>query len=170
MIRKPDHGAIVAAQHGLKRSPKWSWVQKAFEKAFPYCFCCGKKKKFPNGRGLQTHHIFPYHYVILAGRPDLELDKRNLGNFCEDEKGIVTEDHHLIVGHNGDFRNFSPTAMEDATKTFHGMSKAKILTDPRYIKKTKNRPKLWKDMTAKERKAFRKMLDKIFPFAEQDNG
>jgi hypothetical protein len=34
-----------------------------------------------------VHHIFPFHYCIALGRPDLELDDRNLITLCEDEQG-----------------------------------------------------------------------------------
>jgi len=45
--------------------------------------CC---KPGTNTRaGLQVHHIFPFHYCIALGRPDLELDDRNLITLCEDD-------------------------------------------------------------------------------------
>ena len=51
------------------------------------------------------HHIFPFHYCIALGRPDLELDDRNLITLCEDEAGKPGQNHHLLVGHLDDFES-----------------------------------------------------------------
>jgi len=57
------------------RSPEWPRVERVHLRRQPRCMCC---KPGTNPRaGLQVHRIFPFHYCIALGRPDLELDDRN---------------------------------------------------------------------------------------------
>jgi hypothetical protein len=59
------------------RSPEWPRVERLHLQRQPRCMCC---KPGANTRaGLQVHHIFPFHYCIALGRPDLELDDRKGG-------------------------------------------------------------------------------------------
>ncbi len=43
-------------------------------------------------------NIFPFHYCIALGRPDLELGQRNLITLCEDEAGHPADNHHYEAG------------------------------------------------------------------------
>jgi len=71
-----DYGARVAASFEIERSRHWPEVVKRHLARQPYCVCCK-----PNVRNLglvQVHHVFPFHYCVAPGRPDLALDERNL--------------------------------------------------------------------------------------------
>lgn len=97
-----DHGLVVAQKHGIERSPKWPATQEAYRKAHPYCAACGSAEK------IQIHHVYPFHEVVAVGRPDLELDWRNLISLCENP-GM---DCHLKVGHLGFFQSYNPSVRE----------------------------------------------------------
>src|SRR6185312_2603434 len=159
----PDHGAAAAAEHGLARSPHWPHVEKAFRKAHPHCVACAPDA---SDHAVQVHHRAPFHYVVSLGRPDLELDPRNLVSLCETEEGKPAEDHHLLIGHLGNFRAGNLEVLEDAATTFHGMTSEAIRSDPRWLDKEKNgRIKPLDEMTDDEKAAFRVMLDVRFPLA-----
>jgi 5-methylcytosine-specific restriction endonuclease McrA len=55
----------------LPRSPQWPEVQRAcLEKSNYTCAACGIQ-----GKGLiQVHHIIPFQYCIVYGRPELEFN------------------------------------------------------------------------------------------------
>src|SRR5271156_5004266 len=129
-----DHGheeALRTIGHG--RSPRWAACEKTFRGVHPQCVCCLVKST----THIQIHHRFPFHYCVALGRPDLELDMRNLITLCE-WPSHPSPDHHLIVGHLDDFQSSNLDVAEDAS-TFRGMSAAKIKSDPRWIAKVKNR-------------------------------
>src|SRR5262249_40052921 len=98
-----DHGELEAAKFDIRRSPEWPKVEKAHLAKQAHCICC--RPGYKSEAGLQVHHIFPFHYCIALGRPDLELDDRNLITLCENEKSEPGEDHHLLVGHLDDFQS-----------------------------------------------------------------
>ena len=66
------------------RSGKWPRVRKQHLKAFPFCACCGGKKK------LEVHHVIPYSLDRK-----LELDPSNLVTLCDHMRC------HLLIGHLG---------------------------------------------------------------------
>ena len=51
--------------------------------------------------------IFLFHYVVLVGRPDLELDPRNLLTLC------IRPDceHHVLLGYLGDYESYNPKVL-----------------------------------------------------------
>jgi hypothetical protein len=157
--RKIDHGSIEAAKHGIARSPHWRAVEKQHLKSNPLCVACGKASK----AGLQVHHHFPFHYAIALGRPDLELDQRNLITLCETEVGKPGNNHHLDIGHLDNFKSSNLDVVTDARKTFHGMTSEQIEVDKRWRKKIANRLKPLNLMTGAEKKAFRKLMDSTYP-------
>jgi hypothetical protein len=86
-----DHGARVAAVFGIHRSPHWSEVARKHLARQPRCICCRPDSP---GQGIpQVHHIFPFHYCVALGRPDLELDERNLITLCGWSRDHVVENH-----------------------------------------------------------------------------
>jgi hypothetical protein len=161
--RKPNHGDIEAARHGIARSPKWRAVEKKYLKENPICVACGKKTKFP----LQVHHVHCFHVVVALGRPDLELDPRNLLTLCEDEAGRKSNQHHLLVGHLNSFRSANINALTDARKTFKGMTKKQIEVSPKWLALVKTRLKALDEMTAAEKKALRADMDRDFPLVKK---
>ena len=120
-MRSPVHPEDAGgARHGIQRSPAWPHAEKLHLQLQPTCVCC-KPGMHPNA-GVQVHHIFPFHYVIALGRPDLELDQRNLITLCENEEGKPGENHHLLVGHLDSFQSSNLSVVEHAEKTFFGNS------------------------------------------------
>jgi hypothetical protein len=79
-------------------------------KAHPACAACGLMRPsilHPLARRrtiLNVHHIKPFHLF-----PALELDETNLITLCRSG-----EDHHLMVGHLGDWSNWNPNVVRDA--------------------------------------------------------
>lgn len=142
---------------GHGRSLHWSAVARAFRKLHPQCACC----IVPSTKHAQVHHRFPFHYCVALGRPDLELDMRNLITLCE-WPSHRSPDHHLIIGHLGNFRSANLTVAEDAA-TFRGMSLAKIRTDPRWLKKVESRLKPLDQMTVKDKASFTRLMTATFP-------
>lgn len=161
MANKIDHGAVEAARHGVARSPEWPKVEKAHLDKQPRCVCC--KPGTNTGAGLQVHHIFPFHYCIKLGRPDLELDDRNLITLCESEENKPGENHHLLVGHLDDFASSNLNVTRDADKTFYGMTKAQIEANAEWLKEKAARLKPLDEMTDTDKKNFTNLMNKHFP-------
>ncbi len=156
-----DHGAVIAAQHGIERSPHWPVVEKAHLKLQPYCVACKPGTNIT--AGLQVHHIFPFHYCIALGRPDLELDLRNLITLCEHEESRPGDNHHLLIGHLDDFKSSNLVALEDAENTFFGMSAADIKQSKVWLDKKQSRLKPLEQMTQQEKDDFTALMNKTFP-------
>ena len=156
-----DHGAMIAALFGISRSPEWPKTQKAHLKKEPHCVAC--RQRVNQLYGLQVHHIFPFHYCISLGRPDLELDQRNLITLCETEAGHKADNHHLLIGHLDDFESSNLSVSIDARKTFFGMTEAQIKSNPQWRMKKVKRLKPLDKMTAKDKGTFKALMNKIFP-------
>ena len=153
-----DRGAQEALRTiGRARSSKWSGVERAFRKLHPQCVCC----VVASTKHVQIHHRFPFHYCVALGRPDLELDMRNLITLCE-WPSHKNPDHHLMVGHLDDFQSSNLDVAEDAV-TFRGMSEAQIRRDARWIAKVKLRLVPLDQMTAKDKASFTKRMNATFP-------
>ncbi|MDA8413007.1 MAG: hypothetical protein M0023_04375 [Desulfobacteraceae bacterium] len=154
-MRIADHTTAEAARHGIARSPHWPKVEKAFAAENPLCACCGKGP-------IQVHHRFPFHYVIALGRPDLELDPRNLISLCESEKGIEDDNHHLLIGHLDDFKSSNMTVSDDVI-LFAGLTKEQISSDERWLLKKKIRLKLLDQMMDEDKAEFIQRMNEMFP-------
>jgi hypothetical protein len=143
------------------RSPEWPRVERAHLQRQPHCVCC---KPGTNGRaGLQVHHVFPFHYCIALGRPDLELDDRNLITLCEDEAGKPGQNHHLLVGHLDDFESSNLAVEVDAARTFYGMDASAIRSDMTWLRKKASRLRPLEQMTAADKEAFREAMNRRLP-------
>jgi hypothetical protein len=155
---KHDHGheeAVRTIGHG--RSSHWPAVEKAFRKVHPQCVCCLVKSV----THIQIHHRFPFHYCVALGRPDLELDPRNLITLCEGPNKS-SPDHHELIGHLADWKSSNIDVANDAI-VFRGMSAAEIRKDPRWIKKEAARLVQLDKMTAKDKADFKKRMNHTFP-------
>jgi hypothetical protein len=112
-----DHGALVALKYGIARSPRWHAVARAHLAKQPHCVACK-----PGARvAVQVHHIFPFHYCVHFGRPDLELDERNLVTLCSGGSN-----HHLLLGHLDDFESADLAVVRHARRTFHGLTPGQL--------------------------------------------
>lgn len=99
-----DPGLTIALFHGIRRSGHWSTIEKNHLKKQPSCIVCGVGPHTKPGVKLQVHHKYPFHFVSSVGRPDLELDERNLYTMCMEEE----RECHLVIGHLGSFLSYNP--------------------------------------------------------------
>ena len=155
-----DHGAAVAALHGISRSPHWPAVEKAFAAAHTTCLF-GPHKDFPKAKNQIHHTKVPFHLAILCGRGDLELDFRNLSALCQNEQGFASADCHIKWGHLESFRSWNPNLFEDAK--IYGGDKQMIYSSTIYSDRVKNRPDPDKAETHDELARLRAWLDTELP-------
>ena len=92
--------ALIEYHVGMKRSDEWPDVRKKHLEEQPWCKMCGSQKN------LQVHHITPFH-----DNPNLELDDSNLITLCE----TIGVECHLKHGHLGNWKNFNPDIVKQAT-------------------------------------------------------
>ena len=144
--------ANIRAKLKLERSPKWDEVEKAFRAKNPKCVACGENQQ------LNVHHMYPFHYVVLCGRPDLELDPRNLLTLCTRED----LEHHLLLGHLDDFESYNPQ-VEEFVQTYKGQSASQIRNNAAWQKVRDGKPKHVEQMSQQDKDDFKKMLDGKFP-------
>lgn len=94
--------AVANACHSMgltKRSSKWPTARKNHLKIQPACAACGSTYC------VQVHHKEPFHL-----HPELELMESNFITLCECSPG----DHHLNLGHLGNWKSFNPHVEADA--------------------------------------------------------
>lgn len=150
-----DHGAAAAAEHGLTRSPHWPHVRAEQLKRQPVCQATGLTAA--TGAELEAHHIWPFHFCVLVGRPDLELDLRNLITLAR-----APVDVHLLLGHLDDFRSSNLDVAKDCIE-WHGRSEAEIKADTLWQDKHAARMPPWGEWTDAEKRDFRAHLDAALP-------
>jgi len=124
----PSGGAGQAIDpFSLPRSPQWPEVQHACLQQNQYkCAACGVQ-----GEGLvQVHHIIPFQYCVVYGRPELEFNPKNLIPLCE---GPGTNDHHVAIGHLGDFQHLNQDVLTDITGPWKALAKAVIEKLPDFL-------------------------------------
>lgn len=97
-----DEAVPEPGVYGAARSGKWAAVRAAYFAEHPHCEFKGCDSKGP----FQVHHVkdFSHH-------PELELDPTNLITLCAGESN-----HHLYVGHQGDFQDINPHVREDCKR------------------------------------------------------
>jgi hypothetical protein len=156
-----DHDAHEASRHGHARSPAWHRVERAHLASHPRCVCCADGQSV--GEPVQVHHIFPFHYCVALGRPDLELDDRNLITLCESEKGRHAPNHHLLIGHLDSFQSSNLHLMHDATHVFHGLDEPQIKSSTHYQHMMKHRLKPLDKLSDDEKNAFVQAMNHRFP-------
>jgi len=143
---------IIQRKLQLVRSPAWDDVRDAFLAKFKHCAACGGTQQ------LNVHHKFPFHYVVLCGRPDLELDPRNLITLC------VRKDceHHVLLGHLDDYESYNPRVLT-FVKKYAGKSASEIRAADAFKQAKAAKPKHIDQMSQVEMDAFKKKLDRKFP-------
>ncbi len=165
-----DHGAFEAWAYGIRRSPMWKTVENGHLKREPTCSACDPDRKPPLWRRLlflghkvRVHHIIPFHVAIVIGRPELELDTRNLITLCEDSK----YNHHLTVGHLGSYDSWA-FSVKKLAKVFQGMTTLEIISNATYLEFLKDRPKDIRTMSPDEIEKIRIHVDVIMPKVKND--
>ena len=155
-------------QHEAERSPHWPHVRDDFVRRNPVCAVCGKGKA--DGVSLQAHHIFPFHYCIALGRPDLELDERNLITLCETGQGHAADNHHLLVGHLDDFESSNLKVAQDAKGTYAGWAADRIRSDAGWQAQKAHRLPHLPDMDAAQKAAFVWKMNTVYPDPQHPPG
>lgn len=140
----------------IARSPEWDKVEKSFLLKNPICIACTRHTTH-----VQVHHIFPFHYCVELGRPDLELDFRNLVTLCETTHFVPSDDHHLLLGHLDDFKSANLSVRDDIVK-YKGWNAFSIRHDPEWIIKRNNKLKALEDMTDQEKEAFKELMNRTY--------
>jgi hypothetical protein len=108
---------------------------------------------------LNVHHIIPFDVAVSCGRPDLELDPRNMITLCEG-----TQDHHLVVGHLDDRQSYNRHVRNDARRfDSTGQPSQKIRKLAWWIEAHEDRPKHLRDGNAADKAAAKSLLDRMFP-------
>jgi hypothetical protein len=159
-----DHRARVALSFEIERISHWPEAVKRHLARQPHCVCCK-----PNGRRLgpvQVHHIFPFHYCMALGRPDLELDERNLITLCGKSHDGIGENHHLWIGHLDNFQSSNLSVVRDAKKTFFGTRADDVKNDKRWLRRRKRRLEPLETMDVEERAALVALMDRRMPRCE----
>lgn len=155
-----DHGASEAERHGVKRSSHWPAVEKAHLEKHPDCSACAPGQH-PKAK-KQVHHIFPFHYVVALGRPDLELDDRNLITLCETTHDVQCDNHHLLLGHLDDFKSSNLHVTHDAA-FYKGKSADELKGDGKWKTAAVQRLKPLDQMTQEEKQQFTALMNHLFP-------
>ena len=128
----PSAGTVQSINpFSLPRSPQWPEVQRAcLEKNNYTCAACGIQ-----GKGLiQVHHIIPFQYCVVYGRPELEFNPKNLIPLCE---GPNTNDHHVAIGHLGDFQHLNQDVLTDITGPWKALARVAIEILPDFLARKK---------------------------------
>jgi hypothetical protein len=115
--------------------------------------------------GLQVHHKFvSFHIAVLLGRPDLELDPRNLCVLGETEHDKPAPDHHLLLGHLKNFRNDCNPWVDEDTARLRGKSTAEIEADAGFLAHIAASPKPWDEWTLAMKQAkYDELMHKLPP-------
>lgn len=140
----------------LPRSSHWKKVEKKQLEKEPNCRACG------TSGGVQVHHIFPFHYCIALGRPDLELDLRNLVTLCESNKEHSEQNHHLLLGHYDDFQSSNLDVLRDII-TFKGMDAQSIRESSIWLERKKGTLKPLHLMTDQDKQDFIQRMNSTYP-------
>ncbi len=107
---KPPESFSRGVEEDKRRGSKWESVRKEFLRAHPLCAYCGGTER------LQVHHVHQFDEMTDAQRgtdsPGGEYDFENLITLCE----VQPEDHHLRIGHSGNFKTSNPNVKADCVR------------------------------------------------------
>lgn len=140
--------------HGIARSDKWPAVERAHLAKHPQCAACVRI-----GAPVAVHHVMPFHICIRLGRPDLELDERNLITLCAGGEG----EHHLLLGHLDDWESMNLNVRRDARMVFHGMSARAIRANAEWRAREAKRAVAFEKMSRAEREGLRVWMAHLPP-------
>ena len=149
-----DPGIIAAGE--IPRSSQWPAVEQAHLQAQPACVACGQGQP---GQGLQVHHMLPFHFCVKLGRPELELDERNLMTLCDE----TINNHHLLLGHLGNFQSYNPNVKADVAGPLGKLGDDQIDADPSWQAEMRQRPPFLDHMTEQQIADFKALMDTWYP-------
>src|SRR5713226_6190557 len=154
MQQNLDPGAQASLDAGYgARSPEWGRVEQEHLGIEPTCRVCGSTD------GRNVHHIMPFHICRALGRPELELDQRNLVTLCE---GAIS--HHLLIGHLDDWQSYNPDVTTDVTGPFRRWANdQQIRADPQWSQKAQNRPLALRNWNGQQVADFKQRMNDLYP-------
>lgn len=139
----------------LARSPLWLERAKIHIKVQPNCLVCHTTEN------LNVHHKYPYSYIIGLGRPDLELDERNLFTLCER--------HHLLIGHLNWFESYNPK-LEYYISLCRGLLISQIKSLPAWRTAVEFRPEPYAKMNEQAKKYLIREINESMPLDNPQQG
>lgn len=119
----PGAAQVPSDPFSIPRSNYWPNVKNAHLAKHPVCEACLVQGDGPPQVVPQVHHIIPFQYCVYLGRPELEFHPNNLITLCE---GETTSDHHIAIGHLGDFQYLNEAVEQDVTGPWKGLLKAAL--------------------------------------------
>jgi HNH endonuclease len=138
-----------------RRNRSWEETRREFVRRHPQCEVCGR----PATGELNVHHIIPFDIVVSCGRPDLELDFRNLITLCE---GVWN--HHLVVGHFGDWQSYNRHVRSDAKRPeCMGQPGEKIRRMTWWVAEHQERPERYRSTIPSDKADMKALLDRMYP-------
>ncbi len=149
-----DPGIIASGE--IPRSSEWPAVEQAHLRAHPTCAACGQGQP---GQGLQVHHMLPFHFCVTLGRPELELDERNLMTLCDES----INSHHLLLGHLGNFQSYNPNVKADVAGPLGQLGAAQIESNPDWQTEMHQRPPFLDRMNEQQIADFKALMDAWYP-------
>ena len=150
-------GILTESEDEFRKSDVWKNVSETHLKTHPFCLACGCRLLAGQ---LIVHHKYPYQLCNAVGRADLVYDDRNLITLCD---GIGSEEHHLLLGHLGDWSSYNPEAITDATTTFFQKKSAYIRSNELWLSKRNNKPSSLEEMNETEMNTLKIKLDLVYP-------
>jgi hypothetical protein len=154
-----NNNTEIINAHGVQRSGMWKTIEKNYKKTYPNCACCGLSEPIVP---IQVHHIIPVHFAVLLGRPDLELDFRNLISLCESTADLHCENHHNLLGHLHDFGSFNPRVTTDVV-TFKNVNQIDFLNSTYFKSAFAQRIKKFCDLSVQEKNELTNYINNLFP-------
>jgi hypothetical protein len=142
-----------------KRSNQWENFRNKYIALTGKCDACGKKLGEVQ---LEAHHIIPFEFCINLGRPELELDERNLICLCEHTEAQPAGDHHLLLGHLGYYGSFNLNVKADAL-AWYGQTSEEIKADSVWNVRKLQRPLSWKETDERNKQYIKDAMDRMYP-------
>lgn len=155
-----DPGTVVTYHNTIPRSDKWPAVEKAHLQMQPACVACGATS------GLQVHHMLPFHFCVQLGRPELELDQRNLITLCDE----TVNSHHLLLGHLQDWQSYNPNVHADIAGPLKSLSAAQIESDPTWQSEKQQRPPDLEHMSDTDIATLKQLMATWYPLQPAAQG
>lgn len=103
--------------------------------------------------------MLPFHFCVNLGRPELELDERNLMTLCDE----TINNHHLLLGHLGDFQSYNPNVKTDVAGPLGHLSDDQIDADPSWQTEMRQRLLFLDQMNKQQIAAFKVLMDTGYP-------
>ncbi len=153
-----ERGTLIAERYGVTRSAEWPEVVRAHLTRKPACVAC----RHPGAR-VEVHHVFPFHFCVRLGRPDLEVDERNLVTLCAESDARGAGNHHLLLGHFDDYESMNLHVRSEASHAFHAMSAVELRASEAWRRAAEHRPLHLAAMSHDDRATLQALMHELMP-------